>query len=142
MAVLEIEGQRGAALLVAGTAGDQSLEKTLEQSLADPDRLLVLGTMDGVEVGFASARRDQLPGGPIGVIETIYVEPSARQVGVGEVLVEAIVAWCSDRGCVGIDAPALPGSRPAKAFFEDHGFVARLLVMHHRLPVGPVVSDA
>jgi hypothetical protein len=33
-------------------------------------------------------------------------------------------------GCVGVDAPALPGSRSAKAFFEDNGFIARMLVMH------------
>ena len=35
-----------------------------------------------------------------------------------------------------MDAPALPGSRPAKAFFEDNGFVARLLVMHRPLAGG------
>ena len=40
-----------------------------------------------------------------------------------------------------MDAPALPGSRPAKAFFEDHGFVARLLVMHRPLPDAPDGDD-
>ena len=76
-----------------------------------------------------------------GVVETIYVEPSARQVGVGEVMVAAILQWCAERGCRGVDAPALPGSRPAKAFFEDHGFVARLLIMHRVLPDTPAATD-
>jgi hypothetical protein len=49
-------------------------------------------------------------------------------------MIELVVAWCAARGCAGVDAPALPGNRPAKAFFEDNGFVARLLVMHQPLP--------
>ena len=85
-------------------------------------------------VGFASAKCDRARQHPIGVIEAIYVEPSARLVGVGEAMLDVVVAWFAERGCQGVDAPALPGSRPAKAFFEDHGFVARLLTMHHPLP--------
>ncbi len=95
---------------------------------------MVLGTVDGIEVGFALARCQLVGGQPMGVVEAIYVEPAARQVGVGEAMVEAVLAWCAGRGCHGVDAPALPGSRPAKAFFEEHGFVARLLVMHRPLP--------
>ena len=37
-------------------------------------------------------------------------------------------------GCVGIDAFALPGHRAAKNFFEEQGFTARAIVMHHVLP--------
>jgi hypothetical protein len=37
------------------------------------------------------------------------------------------------RGCSGVDATALPGNRATKNFFEESGFTARLLVMHHRL---------
>ena len=40
---------------------------------------------------------------------------------------------CRGRGCVGIDAIALPGHRAAKNFFEAHGFTARALAMHHQL---------
>ena len=32
-----------------------------------------------------------------------------------------------------MDAMALPGHRSAKNFFEESGFTARKLVMHHRL---------
>jgi GNAT superfamily N-acetyltransferase len=136
MAVGELAGQRGGSLLADSLLGEEPLEEKLARALDDPDRVLVVGTTDGVPVGFASARYDGTGRHPIGVIEALYVEPSARQVGVGEALIDVIISWCAARGCRGVDAPALPGSRPAKAFFEDHGFLARLLVMHHPIP-GP-----
>jgi GNAT superfamily N-acetyltransferase len=112
----------------------QSPEEVFLDALTNTDRLVVVGTLDTVEVGFALARYEIVGLTPIGHVEAIYVEPAARGVGVGEALVEAITEWCDRRGCRGVDAPALPGNRPAKAFFEDHGFVARLLVMHRPLP--------
>jgi GNAT superfamily N-acetyltransferase len=68
------------------------------------------------------------------VIEEIYVQPEARAVGVGELLVERLVAFCVEAGCSGVDAAALPGHRQAKNFFERAGFTARLLVMHRNAP--------
>jgi GNAT superfamily N-acetyltransferase len=136
MAVSEVSSQRGGSLLTDSLLGGGTLEETLARALDDPDRVVVVGTTDGVPVGFASARYDGTRRQPIGVIETLYVEPSAREVGVGEAIIDVIISWCAARGCRGVDAPALPGSRPAKAFFEDNGFLARLLVMHHPIP-GP-----
>ena len=63
----------------------------------------------------------------------LFVEPDARSVGIGEALVGLIVEFCAARGCIGIDAAALPGHRAAKNFFEGHGFTARSLVMHRSL---------
>jgi GNAT superfamily N-acetyltransferase len=113
---------------------ERSAAEALLEALADADRLVVVGTLDTVVVGFALARYQLVGMTPIGRVEAIYVEPAGRQVGVGEAMVDAIIGWCAGRGCQGVDAPALPGSRPAKAFFEDNGFVARLLVMHRPLP--------
>ncbi len=133
MAEAELDGQRGGALLAGSMVSPEPRDLALRMVLDDDERLIVLGTLDAVEVGFASVRRDQARREPVGVIEAIYVEPAARLVGVGEAMVDLVSSWCAARGCRGIDAPALPGNRAAKAFFEDHGFVARLLVMHHPL---------
>ena len=38
----------------------------------------------------------------------------------------------TEHDCVGIDALVLPGHRAAKNFFEESGFTARALVMHHK----------
>ena len=62
------------------------------------------------------------------------MEPEGREVGVGETLVGAVLAWCREHGCEGVDATALPGHRAAKNFFEEQGFVARSLTMYRGLP--------
>jgi GNAT superfamily N-acetyltransferase len=135
-AVTELDGQRGGPLL-AGTLARPDIHGELSSALHGDDRLLVVGLIDDVAVGLASVvcvtdRRE-----PVGHLELVYVEPDARQVGVGEAMVNLVLEWCRARGCVGIDAPALPGNRAAKAFFEAHGFLARLLVMHFPLGDAP-----
>lgn len=132
----ELAGQRGGALL-AGSLERPDLAAHLTGALGCPDSAVVLGLIDEVPVGIASAVTDRRGRDPLGRIELIYVEPSARQVGVAEAMVDVVVSWCAARGLGGLDAPALPGNRAAKAFFEGHGFLARLLVMHR-----PVHADA
>jgi GNAT superfamily N-acetyltransferase len=133
LSVGELAGQRGGSLLAGALASSGSPAVFLTGAIADADRLVVLGCTEEVEVGFACVRCERSGRDPIGVVELIYVEPSARLVGVGEAMLDAAVSWCAERGCRGVDAPALPGNRAAKAFFEDHGFVARLLIMHQPL---------
>jgi GNAT superfamily N-acetyltransferase len=128
-AVDELDGQRGGFLL-AGSLTRSDIRDYLKSALEDPDRLVVAGFLDGVVMGVASAYAERHRREPVGVLEIIYVEPAARQVGVAEAMVELVLAWCRDHHLAGLDAPALPGNRAAKSFFEDHGFQARLLVMH------------
>lgn len=128
-AVADLAGQRGGLLLADGLGGED-LAAWLADGLADPDRLVVLGLIDASPVGMAAAAADRARREPLGVLEAIYVEPGARQVGVAEAMLDLVVSWCDARGLLGLDAPALPGNRAAKSFFEDNGFQARLLVMH------------
>ncbi|MST32660.1 GNAT family N-acetyltransferase [Acidimicrobiaceae bacterium USS-CC1] len=102
---------------------------------AGGDRLLVVGGIDEVVLGFVAAGIDRSQPAPVALLHVAFVEQEARGVGIGEAMVELVLAWAERSGCAGVDAYALPGSRVAKAFFEDHGFVARLLTMYRRLPV-------
>ena len=98
------------------------------------DGLVLVGTIDGAVVGYAVVRIDALvDGGSLAVLDDVYVEVDARGVGVGELLLDAAVAFARSRGCVGIDALALPGMRGSKNFFEAAGLVARAIVVHKRL---------
>lgn len=102
--------------------------------LARDDALVVVGTVDDTVVGFGVVTLEQLrTGDTLGIVTDLFVEPDARAVGVGEAMAEALVAFCTARGCVGIDALALPGHRAAKNFFEGSGFTARALLMHRPL---------
>jgi ribosomal protein S18 acetylase RimI-like enzyme len=67
------------------------------------------------------------------VVDGCYVEPSARQVGVGRALLDALVSAFVTSGCRGVDVPALPGDREMKNLLERAGFKARLITMHRSL---------
>ncbi|MDA8147557.1 MAG: GNAT family N-acetyltransferase [Actinomycetota bacterium] len=135
-----VVSQRGGEQLVArsvpATPGVFDVER-FEAILRDETRVVLVGTIDGTVVGVAVGRADPIAGGSqVGHLEACYVEPGARGVGVGRLLLDSVVAWCDERGCRGIDGVALPGDRSAKQFFESAGFKARLLVMHRPAP-GP-----
>jgi GNAT superfamily N-acetyltransferase len=101
---------------------------------ADAATSVVVGTIDDVVIGFGVASVEPLAdGGKLGVVSELFVDAEARAVGVGEAMLEALVAYCTREGCVGVDAFALPGHRAAKNFFEESGFTARAIVMHHVL---------
>jgi len=135
-AVAELDGQRGGPLL-AGVLARSDVAAYLGEALDDPDRLLVVGIIDDVPVGLASVFCERDRREVVGNLELLYVDPGARQIGVAELMLEVVVEWCLRVGCVGIDAPALPGNRAAKTFFEGRGFLARLLTMHLRLGDAP-----
>jgi ribosomal protein S18 acetylase RimI-like enzyme len=130
----ELAAMRGGALWVEREAWPEPLDVAYGALLARDDALLLCGTLDHVVLGFGAVVVEALRSGArLGVITDLYVEPEAREVGIGEVLVDALVAHCRVAGCIGVDATALPGHRAAKNFFETHGFTARALAMHRRL---------
>jgi GNAT superfamily N-acetyltransferase len=105
----------------------------LDRLLADARRRVLVGTVDDAVVGLAIGRIEAVGENSIGALDACYVEPEARGVGVGRALVDQLVAWFVQRGCRGVDAPALPGDRDTKNFFEAAGFKARLITMHRAL---------
>lgn len=138
----ELGPQRGGALLLRRELGRDHDVGTLAERLVDPSSRLVVGTIDGIVVGYGMVSVETLAdGSKIGRITDLFVEPEARAVGIGEAIVGEVAGFCEREGCVGLDAFALPGSRVTKNFFETHGFTARLLVMH-RATSETVVTDA
>ena len=128
----ELAPMRGGAVWKAREARAEPMEEMLEAVLGDPDTRMVVATIDGVVVGYAVVRLEYLGDGSVlGVVDDIFVEEGGREVGLGEMMMNDLVAWCDERKCIGMDAMALPGHRATKNFFEESGFTARKLVMHH-----------
>jgi GNAT superfamily N-acetyltransferase len=133
-AIAELSPMKGGAVWAAREARPEPVEESLEASLADEHTRVVVGTIDDVPVGYAAVRVEVLnDGSRLGVVDDIFVEEGAREVSVGEAMMGDLIAWCETQGCSGMDAMALPGHRSTKNFFEESGFTARNLVMHHRL---------
>jgi 8-oxo-dGTP diphosphatase len=133
-AVAELTPQRGGALLTAAAGEPPPLP-------APRGRIVVIGELDGVALGFAAAHVATGAGPVVAAVDALYVPPPARGVGLGEAIVDEVVAWAASQGCQGVDIPALPGNRAAKAFCEDNGFIARLLTMHRVLPTLEEADD-
>ena len=132
----ELAAMRGGGLWAAREARREPVEASLAAQLDDPDACVLVGLIDEVVVGFGVIVIETLSGGErLGRITELFVEEPARAVSVGEAITEALLAFASERGVVGVDALALPGHRAAKNFFEEQGFTARALIMHR--PTAP-----
>ena len=130
-AVEELRPTHGGDLWAATLRRRGSLVEAFADEVSSPDRMVVVGTVDGASVGYGVVREEILNDGrTVGVVEDLYTEPEARGIGVGEAMMNLLVAWCRDRHCVGIDAVALPGNRATKNFFETFGLTARAIVVH------------
>lgn len=62
-------------------------------------------------------------------IDHVFVEPDAREVGIGDALVLAALGALAERGARWIGATALPGDRAMKNLFERHGLVAQSITV-------------
>lgn len=133
LAIAEISPARGGELYAVGAAREDPRAE-LSAAVDDPGQLVVVGEIDGWIAGYCTVRAEVLADRSVlGVIDDLFVEADARQVGVGEAMVDAVVEWCQERRCRGIDAVALPGDRHTKNFFESFGFTARAIVVHRAL---------
>lgn len=121
----ELAAQRG------GTAYLREVGRPAAELLVDPAAgIQLVGTVHGVVVGtVALAEVRHADGATTGQLSVLYVEPLARQVGVGERLLSGALEVARARGWASVDATALPGDRATKNFFEAAGLVTRRLVV-------------
>jgi GNAT superfamily N-acetyltransferase len=126
-------GQRGGALARPTDDGGHpptALGAAVAGYVSSPGRTALVGLLDDWVAGAALCRVDGDGGDRRGVLDVCYVEPGAREVGLGQLLLERSIEWFRGQGCTGVDGTAFPGDREAKQFYESAGFKARLLVMH------------
>lgn len=112
----------------------EPVREALAAALVDPATFVYVGTIDGILFGFVLARSEVTAVGDqrIGSVRYIFTDPEAREVGVGEAMLDAALSELRLRGHRLFDAHVLPGHRLVKNFFEAAGFSARSIVMHHR----------
>lgn len=141
-AIAELRPNRGGSVWHRREAPAEPLDEPLAAMAAgtDPESYAVVGTVDDVVVGYGIALVEALhDGASLAVVRDLYVDPEARGIGIGEAMMDLLVAWARSLGAVGIDALALPGDRHTKNFFETFGLTARALIVHRDLspPAGP-----
>lgn len=121
LAEQELRDQRGGELLF-------DLDRPLiepRDAAAGTDLLEAVGLVDDVVVGFARCRVLVVGAQRVAMIDTLYVHPDARGIGVGAEMLGRVRRWASDRSCAHLESQVLPGNRDAKNFFERMGMVTR-----------------
>ena len=115
---------------------DEPIERSLGTRLESDSWYIYLGTIDEVPLGFLAAHLGpllvQAAGEQVGIMELIYTEPEARDIGIAEAMLDVALVDLAELGAERFDAPVLPGHRRAKNFFERSGFSARSITMHRR----------
>ncbi|MBA3288327.1 MAG: GNAT family N-acetyltransferase [Acidimicrobiia bacterium] len=71
--------------------------------------------------------------GGIAVVDQVYVVPGARELGLGDGLLEAAVGEARACGVAVLEGQALPGDRETKNLYERAGITARLITVSTRL---------
>ncbi len=133
-ATAELSELRGGRVWSRLEARPDPQRESLVQDFEADDALVVVGTIDDAVVGYGAIRVVELhDGSTVGRVGDIYVLAEARGVGVGEAMMELLIQWAGQKGCIGVDSLALPGDRSTKNFFETHGMVARAITVHRSL---------
>jgi GNAT superfamily N-acetyltransferase len=107
--------------------------ETVVAALNDDDTMVWCGVWEGAVVGYSIARTSREGDAAIVTITDLYTTPQARDVSIGEVLLETAIAWAIGIDAVAIDAHALPGARESKNLFERLGLTARLITVRRDL---------
>lgn len=104
------------------------------QLLTDTEAAVLVGELDALVLGFMvvllRAATDRA------VITYAFVEEGARELGLGDTMVEEAIAIARTRGLHGIEAVALPGDRETKNLYERAGLTARKITVHKSLQYG------
>ncbi len=133
-AIEELTPNRGGAVWRRQTARTIPTNQSISDAIDAEDHEVIVGCIDETPVGYGVLRLEtQRDGTTLGVIDDLYTDPEARAVGVGEAMMNLVVALAKDHGCFGIDSIALPGDRHTKNFFETFGLVARAIVVHRNI---------
>ena len=129
----EMAEGRGGPLFLAREAATSDPRARIEALIDDERATVVVGCYDDVVFGYAAATIEELGDGTtLGRLDDLAVEPEAREVGIGEAMMDDVLDHLRAAGCVGVDSRALPGDRSTKNFFESFGLKARLLVVNLR----------
>ena len=75
-------------------------------------------------------------------ITHVFVEKEAREIGIGDALVQNALAFLEDEKATWIAGKAQPGDRALKNLFERHGLVAQTIIVGRPLNGLSTEADA
>lgn len=105
--------------------------------LADPNKAVLVADDNGEVVGYAYAAIEGYDymalRGPAGVLHDVIVEPEHRGRGVGRMLIDAILAFLSERGVPRVVLLTAERNEAAQRLFARIGFRRTMIEMTREL---------
>ena len=123
---------RGGQALLRSRRGTSTSAEIVSAAFLDSATMVWCALWEHVIVGYAIAMLD-VSDETVASLSDIYTTPDARDIGVGEILLESALAWAIAHEATAIDAQTLPGARESKNLFERFGLTARLLTVRREL---------
>ncbi len=71
-------------------------------------------------------------GGPSGLLEDLFVRADRRRGGVASALVDAVEAWCRDRGATRVQLLADRTNAGALRFYDERGYGPTRMIVRRR----------
>ncbi len=93
------------------------------------DGLVWVSEIDGVVLGYLQLQVSSR----IAAVRQVFVHPDARELGFGDLMLEAAIDAARSRSCTHIEGVALPGDRDTKNLYERAGVTARKIVVSKTL---------
>ncbi|MCU1503829.1 MAG: hypothetical protein JWM12_3183 [Ilumatobacteraceae bacterium] len=117
--------QRGGPQLLAEQPPVADWAELIERTDAE----VYVGAIDGVILALLEVAYL----GEVAVVRQVYVEPEARELGLGDWMLAAAMDAARGRGCSAVEGTALPGDRNTKNLYERAGVTARKITVWKRL---------
>jgi GNAT superfamily N-acetyltransferase len=101
------------------------LARRLRQLLGGTELLALLIGVPAVGVAVISLRRNVWFGGPVALLDELYVQPDRRNGGLGTILLEAAEDLARAHGSELLEINVDGEDHDARRFYERHGFADR-----------------
>ena len=108
-------------------------ESTFKEFTADTQKAIVIGEYEHYPLGYMLIELLTIDDKSATNIHEVFVDPDARGVGIGEVIMDFTIDWSRANGSALIMGRTFPGDRATKNFFERFRITARLIEVSKEL---------
>ena len=99
-------------------------EKNFQRMLVEHDNYMLAARKDDDIIGFInfSVRKTLMHPEPSGLIDELVVSESSRGLGVGKLLINAVIEQCRELGCCELEVSTEKSNKNARQFYKSCGF--------------------